>query len=69
VGAGEVAQRLRALALPWDLGSILSTHMAAYNCQEILFLGTQYLHTKTPVHVKYNFKKLKNRARCGGSRL
>ena len=31
-GAGEMAQRLRALvALPQDLGSIPSTHRAAYN--------------------------------------
>ena len=32
-GAGEMAQRLRALtALPEDLGSILRTHMAAHDC-------------------------------------
>jgi hypothetical protein len=31
-GAGEMAQQLRALtALPEDLGSIPSTHMAAHN--------------------------------------
>ena len=32
-GAGEVAQRARALAaLPEDQGSIPSTHMAVHNC-------------------------------------
>ena len=33
LGAGEMAQRLRALAvLPKDPGSIPSTHMAAHSC-------------------------------------
>ena len=33
IGAGEMAQRLRALtAFPEDLGSIPSSHMAAHNC-------------------------------------
>ena len=32
-GAGEMVQQLRALtALPGDLGSIPSTHMAVHNC-------------------------------------
>ena len=35
-GAGEMAQWLRALAaLPEDLGSNPSTHMAAHNCHEL----------------------------------
>ena len=39
-GAGEMAQRLRALtALPEDPGSIPSTHMAAHNCLKIQFQG------------------------------
>jgi hypothetical protein len=43
--AGEMAQRLRALAaLPEDLGSIPNTHMAAHNSLELLFQETQYLH-------------------------
>ena len=38
VGAGEMAQRLRALtALPGDLGSVPSTHMAAHNCLKMQF--------------------------------
>ncbi|KAK7798640.1 hypothetical protein U0070_002731 [Myodes glareolus] len=37
-GAGEMAQRLRALtALPEDPGLIPSTHMAAHNCLKMQF--------------------------------
>ena len=39
-GAGEMAQWLGALtALPEDLGSIPSTHMAAHNCLKIQLQG------------------------------
>ena len=39
LGAGEVAQRLRALsALPENLSSIPSTHMAAHNMYMIYFI-------------------------------
>jgi hypothetical protein len=39
-GAGEMAQRLKALAaLPEDPGSIPSTHMVAHNCLQLQFQG------------------------------
>jgi hypothetical protein len=38
VRAGEMTQRLRALAvLPEDSGSIPSTHMATHSCLELQF--------------------------------
>jgi hypothetical protein len=52
-----MAEQLRALAaLPEALGSIPSTHMAAYNClepqfPEALMPSHRYYTSKTPINV------------------
>lgn len=65
-GAGEMAERLRALAaVKEDVGLIPSTHLEAHNCRprgsNTLFWPPGALHTsdaqtnmETPTHIKIN---------------
>jgi hypothetical protein len=75
-GAGEIAQRLRLLAfLPEDLGSIPSTHMAAYNYLQLQFRGYDtfteiYMQTKHKCTLKNKlFKNNLETLFPGGSSL
>lgn len=46
--AGEITQQVRArVALPEDLGSISSTHMATHNCLSLHFQGICQIHRHT----------------------
>jgi hypothetical protein len=59
LGAGEMAQRLRALAaLPEGPSSIPSTNMTAQNCVQLQSLGIRqhcmtYMQANTIVHKKF----------------